>query len=188
MTYKEKYAELFNAYEKATKVLHESTQKISFTNGFGETNELGDYLKSQREYRFKEREFQQLLKYVTSKNLNPDSEYISGDYMYNVIKEDQRRRDTPWKDDELAPSTEGGVKGYECLIGLTNDGEINRMIQGTEYKFPVVNLDHGKECYNYLAKMLQSGGGDGFDANSLKFVHINEHKQIYIKVVVTIWL
>ncbi len=188
MTYQERYTELFQKYESVTKALHEATQKISFLDGFGDTGELGSYLKAQREYRYVERDFQQLLKYVTSKNLNPTSEYILGDYMYGIIKEDQQNKGTPWKDEELTPSTKGGVRGYESLIGLTNDGEINRMIQGTEYKFPVLNLTHGRECYNYLAKMLQNGGGDGFDVNNLKFDNIDEVKQIYIKVVVTIWL
>jgi hypothetical protein len=188
MTYQEKYEELFKAYDHATKTLNEATQKIAFTNGFGDTGDLGNYFKANREYRFAEREFQKLLQYVTTANLNPASEYVPQEYMYNVIKKDQQKRGTPWDDGDLAPDTKKGVRGYECLIGLTNDGEINRMIQGTEYKFPVLNLHHGMECYNFLAKMLQYGGGEGFDANNLKFAHINEGSQIFIKVVITIWL
>ena len=187
MTYQEKYEELFNVYDKATKSLNDATQKIAFTNGFGDTGDLGNYLKSHREYRYAEREFQELLKYVTTENLNPASEYLHEDYMYKFIKQDQQKKGIPWTDDQLAPSTQNGVRGYECLIGLTNDGEINRMIQGTEYKFPVINLHHGKECYNYLTKMLQNDGGNEFDANNLKFTNIDEGKQIFIKVVITIW-
>ena len=187
MTYQEKYAELYNAYDKATKLLTEATQKIAFTNGFGDIGELSNYFKANREYRFAEREFQKLLNYVTTANLNPSSEYIPQEYMYNFIKKDQQKRGTIWKDEDLIPNTKDGVRGYECLIGLTNDGEINKMIQGTEYKFPVLNLHYGMECYNYLAKMLQYGGGDDFDASRLKFTHIDEGKQIFIKVIITIW-
>jgi hypothetical protein len=187
MTYQEKYEDLFKAYEQTTKDLHDATQRISFTNGFGDTEALGTYFKAHKKYRFAERDFQQLLNYVTTKNLNPNSEYLECDFMYNFIKEDQRKRGVPWKDEELAPNTQGGVCGYECLIGVTNDGEINRMLQGTEYKFPVINLHHGKECYKYLAKMLQHGGGEEFDANNLKFTNVDESSQVYVKIVITVW-
>jgi hypothetical protein len=187
MTYREKYNELFIAYEKAVKSLFEATKAISFANGFGDTNELHKYLKAHGEHRFVEREFRQLLKYVTSKNLNPESEYIQGEFMYNYIKDDQRRKGVSWDDHDLIPNAKGGIKGFECLIGLTNDGEINGAAQSTEYKFPVVNLEHGKECYTYLTQMLQNGGGEGFDVNNLKFVNIDGGKQIYIKVMITIW-
>jgi hypothetical protein len=187
MTYQEQYEELFAAYDKATKDLNEATQKIAYTNGFGDVGDLGNYFKANRAYKLAEREFQKLLHYVTTANLNPNAEYIPQEYMYNVIKKDQQKKGTPWNEEDPAPSTKNGIRGYECLIGLTNDGEINKMIQGTEYKFQVLNLEHGKECYNYLAKMLQSEEGDGFDAIKLKFAHIDQAKQIFIKVVITIW-
>jgi hypothetical protein len=187
MTYKEKYNELFEVYEKATKALHDATKTISFADGFGDTNELKHYLKAHKEHRFIEREFQQLLKYVSSTNLNPESEFIPCEYTYNCIKVDQRKRGVPWEDHELIPNTDGGVRAYECLIGLTNDGEVERMAQGTEYKFPVVNLQHGIECYGYLANMLQNGATEGFDVNGLKFVNVDEKKPLYVKVVITIW-
>lgn len=50
MTYQEKYAELFRAYDSATKAINSSTQKIAFTNGFGDTGDLENYLKSNSEY------------------------------------------------------------------------------------------------------------------------------------------
>jgi hypothetical protein len=81
-----------------------------------------------------------------------------------------------------------GVKSIECLITLTNNGEVTKMIQGTEYKFPVLNLKHGNECFNYSSKLLQYGGDEKFDANELKFANLNENKQIFLKIVLTIWL
>lgn len=188
MTYQEKYTEIYKAYEQATKVLHDATQKISFTNGFGDATELGEYFKAQKAYRFAEREFHQLLKYATSRNLNPESEYLPFEFMYNVIKEDQKRKGTPWTDVQVKPEIGNGVKGYEANIRLTNNGEINRMIQGTEYIFPVVDLNHGKEAYDYFAKMLQNGGGEGFDVNNLKLDDIDASKPIFVKVTITVWL
>lgn len=186
MTYQEKYDELFKAYDTSTKALSDATQKIDSINGFGDGGDLVNYFISNREYRFAEREFHKLLNYITTSNLNPASEYILQEYMYDFIKRNQQQQGIPWKVEDLAPNIQNGISAYECLISLTNDGEINRMIQGTEYKFPVLNLHHGQECYNYLVKMLQNDGGDGFDVTNLKF-HIDEGKQIYIKVVITTW-
>ena len=183
MTYQEKYEELFNSYDKATKALNNATQKIAFMNGFGDTAELGNYLKSHKEFKCAEGNFQELLKYVTTENLNPASEYLHEVYMYNSIKQSQQKKGIIWKDDQSAPSTQS----YQCTIGLTNDGEVNSMIQGTEYKFPVINLYHGKECYNYLTKRLQNNTDDEFDANDLEFTKIDETKQIFIQVVIITW-
>jgi len=182
MTYQEKYMELFKSYEQAISDLLKATHKISFPNKVGDLNRLENYLKAHKEYKIIDSSFQQLLNYLSAKTLNSDSEYIECEFMYNSIKEDQKRLGIAWRDEELTPNISRDVKGYECIIKLTNDGEINQLIQGTEYKFPVINLDHGRECYNYLAKMLQYGGD-----SEREFVNINENKQVYIKVVITFW-
>lgn len=80
--------------------------------------------------------------------------------MYNVIKEDQQKRGRLLKDEDISPTIALRVSMYECVIGLTNDGEIHKSYQKTEYKFPVINLTHGKECYDYLAKKLQDKNDD----------------------------
>ena len=183
MTYQEKYEELFKSYDKATKALNNATQKIAFVNGFGDTAELENYLKFHKEFKYAEGNFQELLKYVTTENLNPDSEYLYEVYMYKSIKQSQQKMGTTWIDDQSAPSTQS----YQCTIGLTNDGEVNSMIQGTEYKFPVINLHHGKECYNYLTKMLQNNVRNEFDANKVEFTKIDETKQIFIQVGIITW-
>jgi hypothetical protein len=187
MTYQQKYQELYAAYEKAAQALNEAREKIEDINGFGDGAALSDYLNAHRKYRYAESEFHKLLNYVTTANLNPESEYIAQEYMYEFIKADQRRKGIPWIEAELRPSKESGASGYECNIGLSNNGEIDRMIQGTEYVFPVLNLHHGKECYTYLSKMLQDGGGEDFDVNKLTFDRINENQQVYVKVRITVW-
>lgn len=187
MTYQEKYEELFKKYDKSIKDLHHATQEISSTNGFGNPGDISNYFKAHTAHRFAEREFQQLLNYVTTKNLNPNSEYLESEYMYNFIKEDQRRRGIPWNDDELAPSVKGGLSAYECVISLTNDGEITGTTQATVYKFPVINLHHGKECYNYLSNRLQNRDGEVVDVSNSEFPGIDETHQVYVKVALTTW-
>lgn len=187
MTYQEKYNELYKRYEQATEMLQEATKSIAFTNGFEDAGALGEYYNAIKAHRIAERTFNDLLSYSTSKSLNPDSEYVAEQFMYEHIKEDQRRRGTTWGEDEIRPhSGDGGVRGYECVIGLTNDGTIEKNKQETQYKFPVVSLEHGKQCYSYLVDMLQ--GDENFNVEALNFDDIvDPNQQIYIKVFLSIW-
>lgn len=184
MTYQQQYERLHKAYEAAINSLNDAAQKIAYTNGFGELNDLSNYHTAHRNFRSTEREFQNLLNYVNTGALNPQSEYIHQEYMYAFIKKDQQEKGFTWKNEDLIPAD---VKGYECSIGLTNDGELATGIQGTEYKFPVLNIHHGKECFSHLAKMLQRGGGEDFDIDQIKTDNINERNQVFIRILIIIW-
>ncbi|MCF8716475.1 hypothetical protein JM658_16760 [Joostella atrarenae] len=183
MTYEEKYSELYSNYEKAGKRLDNALEKISDINGFGDMNDLDNYFKYQKELSFHSQQFEKLLKYLSSGNVNPKSEFIDKEFMYQFIKKDQIENGTEWKDFDLYPgqSTEGGF--YSCEIGLTNDGEIKKDYQNSIYKFPVLHLNHGNECYQYLTEKLQYNPDNEINVNELDFSKvIDENKTIYVKV------
>lgn len=187
MTYQEKYEELFQSYNTSSKALAEATEKIAF-NGFGDAGNLANYFKASKRNYFIEKEFQKMLHYVTTENPNLNSEYVPQEYMYDFIKKDQQAKGVHWKDGDLIPQiADNGVKGFECVISLTNDTEIDNTVQGTEYKFPVLNIYHGRECYMYLAKLLQNGGGAELNPDNLHFEHIDEGLQVFVKIEITVW-
>jgi len=140
MTYKEKYNELFSTYENAIKNLQSATQKLSSDTGLGNNNDLDNYFKINQQYKRAEENFQQFLKYSNADDINPDTEFILPTYIYHVISGDQIEQGVDLNE----------LNTIDSPISLTNDGEVNERYQGTEYKFPVLNLEHGKECYEYL--------------------------------------
>src|ERR1700749_3715662 len=100
MTYQEKYEELYKEYDTAAKVLNDARQKIAFANGSGDRDELANYFKANAKLRFTEKEFHKLLNYVTTANLDPTTEYVSQEYMYNFIKKDHQKRGILWNDED----------------------------------------------------------------------------------------
>lgn len=151
MTYEEKYSELHSNYEQAGKRLENALEKISNINGFGDTTDLKDYFNSKKELSYHSKQFENILKYLSDESVNPKSDFIDKEFMYQYIKKDQIDKGTEWLHFDLYPgqSTKGSF--YSCDIGLTNDGEIKKDYQYSIYKFPVLNLNHGKECYKYLS-------------------------------------
>jgi hypothetical protein len=183
MTYEEKYNELHSNYEKAGKKSENALEKISDVNGFGDMNDLSDYFKSQKELTYHSQQFENLLKYLSDGKVNTKSEFIDKEFMYQFIKKDQIKSGTEWEDFDLYPgqSTEGGF--YSCEIGLTNDGEIKKDYQNSIYKFPVLHLNHGKECYKHLIEKLQYNPDEEINVDEFDFSKlIDENKIIYVKI------
>lgn len=174
MTFQEKYSELYSNYEKAGKELEHTTKKLSDTNGFGDINDIASYYSAHKNFGYYENQFQQLLNYVKDGNVNPATEFVEHQFMYEVIKKDQINKKN-WEEDEEN-------KFFTCEVGLTNDPEITIDYQSSQYKFPVLNLNHGKECYAYLVDRLGFPSNEPhvstFDFSKL----IDESQPIFIKV------
>lgn len=182
MTYHQKYLELFGALEAATDELYKQTSTISFKDGFGQLEPLEGYYESKTKYNYAEKQFSRLLKYLNADGVNGDSEFVEWRYMYEHIKKDQRSQGKGWGEDQIRPEIKvNGVTAVFCTIGLTNDGSEAPPFQETEYKFPVVNLQHGKECYVELCKYLQAAPNE-FNIDELKFEKVSQEHQIYVSV------
>tara|TARA_R110002033_G_scaffold149411_1_gene186435 strand:+ start:525 stop:1091 length:567 start_codon:yes stop_codon:yes gene_type:complete len=183
MTYQEKYADLHSKYQKSGKELEQAIEKLSETNGFGDLNDISNYEKSQRNFKYAESQFQKLLKYVTDSKIDPATEFNTCEYIYGIIKNDQLKKGINLKDYEPYPNEDGKWEYYSCNIGLTNSDEIKKEYQHSFYLFPVLNLKHGKECYAYLSDKLQNNPDEEFDIDSLDFKKvIDESKPIFVKV------
>ena len=188
MTYQEKYAEVYNRFQEAGKTLESATEKLSSVNGFGDMSAVPDYFQATKTFKNAEWAFQNMLKYAQSETLNPDAEFNYPSYMYDVIKKDQQERGTPWPDNVTVPAIGdgSGIKFYSSNIGLTNDPDIHDTPQSVEYKFPVVDLNHGKECYAYLSSML----GENISEEQMQELDfkkvLNFSQPIYVRVELTI--
>jgi hypothetical protein len=184
MTYQEKYTELYDKYQKATTDLTQATQKISQYSGFGDKQDLGDYFKAASTYKYAEQNFQKFLNYSVRSKVNPGTEYVPHEFMYEYIKKDQQKKGIPWSDDVVVPEVkEGGITFAAVEVGLTNDPEPKKMYQGTEYKFPVLNLEHGKECFDYLSKMIMGQEAGELDIQQMRDKKIiDEQEAIYVRI------
>lgn len=184
MTYQEKYTELYTKYDQAATALTETAQKISQFNGFGDKQDLANYFRAASTYKYAEQHFQEILRYSTEAKVNPDTEYVAHEFMYEFIKKDQQKKGIPWANDVTTPTTkENGITFITGEIGLTNDPELKKMYQGTEYKFPVLNLEHGKESFDYLSKMIINQESEELDLQTFREKKlIDEQQQIYVRI------
>ncbi|MBO9571916.1 MAG: hypothetical protein J7497_06870, partial [Chitinophagaceae bacterium] len=103
MTYGERYSELYKNVEEAGKALETSLQKISDINGFGDMNDLGNYFQAQNKFAYHSRQFDTLLKYINNGKVDPNSEYMDKEFMYEFIKSDQQKIGTDWDEADLYP-------------------------------------------------------------------------------------
>jgi len=115
MTYKEKYSELHLKYEKAGKELETSFKCISEINGFGDVGDIDTYINSQKKFTFYRFQFENLLAYISEGKVDPDSEYIEKEYMYEFIKQDQRQKGVNWDDGDLYPG-QSNKNGFYCEL------------------------------------------------------------------------
>lgn len=183
MTYQEKYSELHKNLEKSGKRLENALEIISQINGFGDTNELTEYFNAQKSFAFHSMQFNNLVKYATLGKIIPETEFVEKEFIYGFIKSDQQRLGTDWEEGDLYPGQSRQEKFYSCEIGLTNDDKIEKNFQETHYKFPVLNLNHGKECYTYLSERLQYNPDSKLDIESLDFTKVlDENKPIFVKI------
>lgn len=183
MTYQEKYSELHKNLEKSGKRLETTLETISQINGFGDTKDLNDYFNAQKDFAFHSRQFNNLVNYTTLGKVNPETEFIEKEFIYGFVKSDQRRLGIDWEEGDLYPGQSKQVQFYSCEIGLTNDDGLEKSFQETFYKFPVLNLNHGKECYSYLSERLQYNPDNNFDIDSLDFTKVlDENKPIFVKI------
>jgi hypothetical protein len=183
MTYEKKYAELHSKYQKFGKELEQAIEKLSEINGFGDIDDISNYSKIHLNFKFAENQFQQLLKYVTDGKLEPATEFNTCEFIYGIIKNDQLAKGIKLKDYEPNPNEDGNWEYYSCNVGLTNTDEIQKEYQHSFYLFPVLNLQHGKECYAYLSEKLQDNPDQEFNVEDLDFKKvIDETKPIFIKV------
>ncbi len=88
MTYQEKYTELHSKYEIAGKELESSIKNLSEINGFGDMNDIERYSKSLKTFEYYQKQFQQLLKYISEGQIDPKTEFINCEYMYGFIRKD----------------------------------------------------------------------------------------------------
>jgi len=184
MTYQEKYTELFNKYQEATISLTKATDKISDINGFGDRQDVTDYYKAASKYHYAEQNFQKLLQYTVEAKVNPETKYVAREYMYEFIKIDQQKKGIPWGHDVITPKVkENDIKFILCEIGLTNDPQPKKMYPGTEYKFPVLNLEHGKECSDFLSKMIMGPEVEELELQKFREIKIiDEQQPIYVRI------
>jgi len=171
MTFQEKYSELYSNYEKAGKELEYATQKLSETKGFGDSYDIDNYFLAHKNLRYQEKQFQELLTYVKEGIVNPETKFVDYKFMYDFIKIDQIKKGN-WSEDNLN-------NFFTCEVGLTNDPEIKQDYQRSFYKFPVLNLNHGKECYSYLIDRLEFPKDDN---STIHFSKINEANPIFVKI------
>lgn len=183
MTYQEKYTDLYKKYEDAAKKKAEAIENIAYYDGFGDLHDLSNYFKAVANYQYAEQEFQMLLQYSVDSNVDPAREYVDNEYMYEYIKRDQQKKGIPWEDADVMPDLKKhGLKLISGTVGLTNDPESKKMYPGTEYKFPVLNLEHGKVCQDYLSNML-TGETEKLDLEKLRAKKIiDEQKPVYVRV------
>lgn len=161
MTYQERYVELYNKYENAGKELEQATKKISELRGFGDSEELSNYFDSHKNFVFHEKQFQEILRFLKNGNIDPSTEFVESKYMYEYIRQDQILKGN-WE--------EGKENQFFTLeVGLTNNPEIPKDYQQSHYRFPVLNVEHGKECYQYLAEKL----GTDFEKLEPKIVDLD---------------
>lgn len=172
MTFKEKYSELYSNYEKAGKDLEQATKKLTETNGFGDSTDIRGYFVAHKNLVYHEKQFQQLLNYVKEGNVNPETEFVDYKFMHDFIKSDQIKKGN-WTEDKENDF-------FTCEVGLTNDPEVKQDYQKSNYKFPVLNLNHGKECYSYLIEKL--GIDSKEEVPAIHFSKIEEAKPIFVKV------
>lgn len=176
MTFQEKYSELYKNYEKAGNELEHATKKISDLSGFGDSDELSNYFNSHKKFVYHEKQFQQILNFLKDGNIDPSTEFVDKEYMYEYIKQDQIAKKN-WEEGKEN-------QFFTCNLGLTNDPEIKKDYQESHYRFPVLNLEHGKECYQYLADRL----GTDFKKLEIKISELDFtgildlNKPIFIKV------
>lgn len=183
MTYEEKYTELHSKYQKSGKELEQTIEILSEINGFGDLNDINNYTNTQRNFKYAENQFQQILKYITDGKLDPKTEFNTCEFIYGVIKNDQLKKGIKLKDYEPYPNENRKWEYYSCNVGLTNSEEIKKEYQHSFYLFPVLNLKHGKECYAYLNDKLQNNPEEDFDVENLDFKNvIDETKPIFVKV------
>lgn len=146
-------------------------------------NDISNYTKTHRNFKYTENQFQQLLKYVTDDKLDPKTEFNTCEFIYGIIKNDQLKKEIKLKDYEPYPNEDGKWKYYSCIVGLTNSEEVKNDYQHSFYLFPVLNLNHGKECYAYLNDKLQNNPDEEFDIENLDFKKvIDKTKPIFVKV------
>lgn len=174
MTFQEKYSELYSNYERAGKELENATKKLSETSGFGDTGNIISYYKAHKNFGYQEKRFQELLNYVTDRNINPETEFVDHKFMYEVIKKDQINKKN-WEEDQEN-------QFFTCKVGLTNDPEIKIDYQSSHYKFPVLNLNHGKESYAYLIDRFGFPPSETHVSTYDFSKHIDESQPIFIKV------
>lgn len=174
MTFQEKYTELYSNYQRAGRELEDATKKLSETNGFGDINDISSYFKAHKNFGYHEKQFQQILNFVKDGNINPATEFVEQQFMYEIIKTDQIKKKN-WEEDKEN-------QFFTCEVGLTNDPEIKKDYQSSQYKFPVLNLNHGKECYAYLVDRLEFPSNEPhvstFDFSNV----IDESKPIFVKI------
>ncbi|WP_281233825.1 hypothetical protein [Flavobacterium gelatinilyticum] len=174
MTFQEKYSELYSNYERAGRELEYAAKKLSETNGFGDTNDISAYFNSHKNFSYHEKQFQQILNFANDGNINPTTEFVEQQFMYEIIKKDQIKKKN-WAEGEEN-------QFFTCEVGLTNDPEIKEDYQSSQYKFPVLNLNHGKECYAYLVDRLEFPPSEShvstFDFSNI----INESEPIFVKI------
>ena len=179
MTFQEKYTSLHRDVEKYGKEYEAALKKLTETDGFGDMNDVAEYNKAHKKLSSVELQFQRLLQFVQEGNIDPETEFIDQHFMYDYIKADQIKNGVQWNEHDLHPSS----KVYSCKIGLTNNGETEKDFQYSIYKFPVLNLKHGKECYTYLNQKFQHTPDEDFDVESLDFSKvIDDSKPIFIKI------
>lgn len=173
MTFKEKYSELYSNYEKAGKELETATKELTKTDGFGDVGDISSYFENHRKLSYHERQFHQLLNYLKEGNVKPETEFVEKAFMYEIMKNDQIKKGN-WEDYKEN-------QFFVCEVGLTNDSEVINDYQGSIYKFPVLNLNHGKECYAYLCDRLGSAPSEP-PISTFNFPTVDESKPIFVKV------
>jgi hypothetical protein len=105
------------------------------------------------------------------------------EFILGFIKSDQQKIGTDWDEADLYPGQSKEGHFYSCEVGLTNNGIIEEDYQNSIYKFPVLNLNHGKECYAYLSERLQYNPDDNFNIDKLDFSKVlDEDKPIFVKI------